>query len=225
MSKTESRGDTVARPPRVKLPLTLDEHHRVVNMNTEEVYDVAAVAARLPWRLEGGAKKKDQVPDMPRHEYIVRGRGDDADWDVLYYVVGKHPDSYRAYFRGYLSPMRYLELGDGYRYWVTGVRGILMLNRCTLDSVEPPRRVDQGAKPRYDWDAIVPYFPEGYWARAGEPPEVAERNRKLAYELLPHRPAGALHSDGRPREAPRETQPRMSRRQNDHAQRQPTLDL
>jgi len=58
--------------------------------------------------------------------------------------------------------MQYWEAGDGYRYWFTKLRGALMLNRCTLDSVEPPRRKDQGAKPikPKDWGA-PPWLPQG----------------------------------------------------------------
>jgi hypothetical protein len=183
---------------RQSLSLQFDDQLRIVNADTGEVYDVAAVAARLPWRMEGGRAPRPQ-PTMPRHEYIVRGRCDDGDWDVLYFAVQKHPGSYRAYFRGYLSPMRYWELGDGYRYWVTAIRGVVMLNRCTLDSVEPPRRVDEGAKPRRDWDALVPYWPEGYWAPFGSPPGTAERNRALAHALRPGAACWALRSDGTPR--------------------------
>ncbi len=64
------------------------------------------------------------------------------------------PDSFLAYFRGYQRPNRYWEAPDGLRYWRTRFE----LNRCTLDSVEPPRRVDQGAKPIRDW--VGPPCPE-----------------------------------------------------------------
>lgn len=134
-------------PPSSLLNLEL-RGEKVVNSDTGEEYDVAAVAARLTWRTQktGNSSWEDYPPYMPPHEYIVFGKCDYADWNVLYFACTKHPASYRAYFRGYQSPMRYLELGDGYRYWPTALRGVTMLNRCALDSVEPPRRVDQGAR-------------------------------------------------------------------------------
>ena len=78
---------------------------------------------------------------------------------MLLTAIRYHPQAYNAYFRGYRSPMRYLELADGRRYWRTVLYGTHMLNRCTLDSMEPPRRVDQGAK-TIPWEG-PPWAPSG----------------------------------------------------------------
>jgi len=73
--------------------------------------------------------------------------------------VHDHRDSYDAYFRGYPFPMHYWEF-EACRYWRTSARGsVHMLNRCTLDSVEPPRRVDDGAEP-IEWHG-PPWAPDG----------------------------------------------------------------
>ncbi len=106
-------------------------------------------ATRLPWvdaRLDSG---------MPAHQYVVVGEQstgpregiDQAAVNVLRQSIQTHPDGYDAYFRGYQRPTHYLELSDGLRYWRTSLYGTEMLNRCHPDSVEPPRRVDQGARP------------------------------------------------------------------------------
>ena len=84
---------------------------------------------------------------MPAHQYVVFDHRDPpVAATVLLAAIRDHLDAYDAYFRGYQRPMRYLELPDGLRYWRTVLNGTHMLNRCTLDSVEPPRRVDQDAK-------------------------------------------------------------------------------
>jgi hypothetical protein len=168
-------------PPSSPLKLELKEE-KVVNSETGGEYDVAAVAARLPWQAQktGSSSWEDWAPYMPPHQFVVLGKCNYADWDVLYFTCMKHPASYRAYFRGYQSPMRYWESGDGYRYWPTALRGVLMLNRCTLDSVEPPRRVDQGArriKPK-DWGA-PPWLPQGN----GWPASYLKKHPDLALEL------------------------------------------
>lgn len=109
---------------------------------------------RLQWRdaLPGGG--------MPAHQYVVINDESQAMADVLSRVIAAHPDSFDAYFRGYQKPMRYLELA-GLRYWRTSLHGTQMLNRCTLDSVEPPRRVADGAGP-LEWDGPP-------WALNGSP--------------------------------------------------------
>jgi hypothetical protein len=112
-------------------------------------YDVLEAIAALPWVSQ-------LCPSMP-HQYAVLFTSPDWAWYVLDAMVGKHnPDSYQAYFRGYPTPNRYWVAPDGQRYWRTGI----MLNRCTLDSVEPPRRVDEGAKRIKDWDG-PPFAPNG----------------------------------------------------------------
>lgn len=168
-------------PP--SLPLKLEfQGEKVVNSETGEEYDIAAVVARLPWQAQQGEKSswEDYPPYMPPHEFVVLGKCDYADWDVLYFACTKHPASYRGYFRGYQSAMRYWEPGDGYRYWPSAQRGVMMLNRCTLDSVEPPRQVDQGARPikPRDWGA-PPWLPKGN----GWPPSYLKKNPDLAREL------------------------------------------
>jgi hypothetical protein len=168
-------------PPSIPLTLKFDGE-TVVNSETGEEYDVSGVIARLPWQAQKGANTtwEDYPPYMPPHEFVVFGKCDYEDWDVLYFVCTKHPASYLGYFRGYQNPMRYLELGDGYRYWPSAQRGVVMLNRCTLNSVEPPRRKDQGARPikPKEWGA-PPWLPQGN----GWPPSYLKKNPKLAREI------------------------------------------
>lgn len=112
-------------------------------------YDVLEAIAGLPW-------VRQLCPQMP-HEYVVQTRSDPLQYAVLEAMVRPgNPDSYRAYFRGYQSAMRYWEAPDGLRYWSTR----FMLNRCASDSVEPPRRVDEGARAIRDWDG-PPWAPTG----------------------------------------------------------------
>lgn len=97
---------------------------------------------QLQWRdaLPGGG--------MPAHQYVVIDDLSQPMADVLSRVIAVHPDSFDAYFRGYQRPRcATLELGDR-RYWRTSLNGTHMLNRCTLDSVEPPRRVVDGGPAR-----------------------------------------------------------------------------
>jgi len=140
------------------------------------------VAARLPWQAfkVGNSSWEDYPPYMPPHEYVVFGKCSYADWDVLDFACTKNPASYQAYFRGYQNAMRYWEPGDGYRYWRSAQRGRMMLNRCTLDSVEPPRRVDQGEKPIKPkvWGA-PPWLPRG----SGWPAGYLKKRPELAHEL------------------------------------------
>jgi hypothetical protein len=166
-------------PPPAVLKLEF-RGEKLVNSDTGEEYDLAAVAARLPWKKQGGEDRVyDPLQHIPSHWYVVMGACDWADWDVLYFACTKHPLSYRGYFRGYLSPMQYLELGDGYRYWPSRL-GVMMLNRCTLDSVEPPRRLDEGARPikPKDWGA-PPWLPQG----SGWSESYLQKRPHLAREL------------------------------------------
>lgn len=103
-----------------------------------EVIDIVEAIAELPW--------VDQTCPLMPHQYAVLAKSPEWAWFALDAMVAKHPDSYRAYFRGYPTPNRYWEAPDGLRYW----RTFTTMNRCTLDSVEP-RRVDQGAKLIKDW--------------------------------------------------------------------------
>lgn len=169
--KHGSPASTEERPGPADLNLEF-RGGQVANTDTGEEYDIAAVAARIPWvTAQTGRGSWDAPPYMPPHQYVVFGRCDPVDWEVLAFAIAKHPDSYRAYFRGYQSPTRYWEPGDRYRYWRTAWHGTQMLNRCMLDSVEPPRRVDQGAQPikPQDWGA-PPWLPQGSgWPQGRQP--------------------------------------------------------
>ncbi len=112
-------------------------------------HDVLAAMDRLPW-------VRQLCPAMP-HEYAHRDKSDPLDFAIVERMLkASNPESYRAYFRGYQSPNRYWEAPDGRRYWLT----MFMINRCWPDSVEPLRRVDQGAKAITDWDG-PPYARNG----------------------------------------------------------------
>jgi hypothetical protein len=112
-------------------------------------HDVLEAIAGLPWI-------RQLCPQMP-HEYVVQRKSDPHRYAVLEAMVRPgNPESYRAYFRGYQSAMRYWEAPDGLRYWSTR----FMLNRCEPDSVEPLRRVDEGARASKDWDG-PPWAPNG----------------------------------------------------------------
>jgi hypothetical protein len=144
---TDKYGPPEKRLQEPKLNLEFRDG-RFINVDSAEVYDIVAVAARIPWVKFRG---ETVPPTMPAHWYVVLGLCAEVDWSVLAFAIANHPQSYLAYFRGYRTPNRYLELGDGYRYWRTKLHGTHMLNRCTPDSCEPPRRVDQGAGPETDW--------------------------------------------------------------------------
>ena len=119
------------------------------------VHDVRLAIAEIPWVTA--------IKYEPNHQYITQGRCPVVPWEVLSTFVRHHPESYLAIFRGYKTPNRYMDL-DGRRYWMTssGGRGggVLMLNRCLFTDSEPPRRLDQGAKPRLDWSG-PPWMPDG----------------------------------------------------------------
>jgi hypothetical protein len=118
--------------------------------------DILDAIAALPW--------VDQLCPFMRHQYAVRRRSPPWAWDALDAMIRDSPDSYLAYFRGYRRPNRYWDGPDGLRYWRTRFE----LNRCTADSVEPPRRVDQGARPILDWDG-PPHAPNGVGLYVQEP--------------------------------------------------------
>ena len=99
-----------------------------------------AIAA-LPW--------VDQLcPFMP-HQYAIVSKSPAWAWHALAAIIRFTPQRYRAYFRGYPSANWYWDAPDGLRYWRSG--GI-ELDRCRPDSVEPLRRVNEGATPTPDWD-------------------------------------------------------------------------
>jgi hypothetical protein len=130
----------------------------VVDDATGTRFDPVGMAERLTWvtSLPGGG--------MPTHQYVVFTYPYALPVQVVLTVIKLR--GYNAYFRGYQHPMRYVELRDGLRYWRTVLNRTHMLNRCTPDSVEPPRRVDQGAKPmKWDGPPWAPYgspWPPGY---------------------------------------------------------------
>ena len=112
-------------------------------------HDVLEAVAALPWVSQ-------LCPLMP-HDYAHKFKSDPQSYGVVERMLkASNPDSYRAYFRGYPTPNRYWEAADGRRYWLT----MFMINRCWPDSVEPLRRVDEGAKPIRDWDG-PPFEPNG----------------------------------------------------------------
>jgi hypothetical protein len=98
----------------------------------------------------------------PPHQYVIFRRCPRIAWDVVATTIAKHPTSYLAFFRGYLKPNRYFEF-EGRRYWRTAnsrAGGVThMLNRGRFEDAEPPRRVDEGAKPMV-WDG-PPWEPYG----------------------------------------------------------------
>ena len=112
-------------------------------------HDVLESINALPWVSQ-------LCPQMP-HAYAHKFKSDPHAYAVVERMLkASNPDSYRAYFRGYQSPNRYWEAPDGRRYWLT----MFMINRCWPNSVEPLRRVDQGAKAITDWDG-PPWAPNG----------------------------------------------------------------
>jgi hypothetical protein len=117
----------------------------------------------VPWRDNQLAPHE---PRMPPHQYcIVAGGLTDeqlAACRLVESAIDNHPESYLAYWRGYQSPQRYLQR-DGMRYWHSRHGRVRAVNRCRLDSTEPPRRVDEGGKqiPPEEWGSRYPYWPQG----------------------------------------------------------------
>ena len=110
--------------------------------------DILDAFAALPW--------VDQLCPLMPHQYAVLPKSPASAWYALDAMIRDSPESYLAYFRGYQRPNRYWDGPDGLRYWRTRFE----LNRCTPDSVEPPRRIDQGAQPIPNWDG-PPHAPNG----------------------------------------------------------------
>jgi hypothetical protein len=114
---------------------------RTVRDQDGREHDVLESIDALPW--------VPQLCPMMPHDYAHQFKSDRLAYAVVERMLkASNPESYRAYFRGYQTPNRYWEAPDGRRYWLTK----FMINRCWPDSVEPLRRVDQGAKPIKDWD-------------------------------------------------------------------------
>jgi hypothetical protein len=121
---------------------------RTVRNEAGITYDVMAAIQELPW-------VRQLCPLMP-HAYAILQKSPAEAWFVVEAMIRLNPDSYRAYFRGYQSANRYWDAPDGLRYW----RGRFEIDRCAPDSVEPPRRVNDGAKAIKDWDG-PPWAPNG----------------------------------------------------------------
>jgi hypothetical protein len=135
------------RPPS-DLPLYVDE--RTLEIDGQPI-DVMGAAETLPW-------VKQLCPFMP-HEYAVISNSPRDAFTAIEAMVRLSPAGYQAYFRGYSRPMRYWDAPDGNRYWMTGWGGGRMVNR-TADDQDPPRRVDEGARPAVHSDG-PPWTPPG----------------------------------------------------------------
>lgn len=164
-SKTMLPLDIKRRWQRSKLKLS-PEGYGVIDLETGELHELSDLAERLHWRH---SVVLPHEPRMPPHEYIVEaGLADDARrfCKMIEFIIDNHPQKYSAYFRGYQYPMRYLDVGTApsdYRYWRTRLNRTWFMNRCRLNSVEPPRRVDCGAKaiPLSEWGAKYRWWPRG----------------------------------------------------------------
>lgn len=137
--------------------------YAAIDTATGKRHEFADLANKLRWRWN------DFIPgelrQMPPHQYVDghKLRPDEVPVAaMLAYVIAHHPESYRAYFRAYKRPTRYLEAGAGWRYWVAWF-GASFPHRQRLDACEPPRRVDEGAKPipLEEWGASKPWWPQG----------------------------------------------------------------
>jgi hypothetical protein len=124
-----------------------------VASETGAIYGFAEAAAAIPWVT---AKLY-----RPAHEYVIYAKCPVVAWEVVSTAIARHPDSYLAFFRGYLRPNRYFE-HDGRRYWRTSTGRVHMLNRSRLEDSEPPRRVDEGAV-AIDWAANPSFEYGGGW--------------------------------------------------------------
>lgn len=122
---------------------------RTVRDQEGQYHDVLESIMSLTW--------VPQLCTLMPHDYAHKLKSDPHAYAVVERMLkASNPDSYRAYFRGYQSPNRYWDAPDGRRYWLT----MMMINRCLPDSVEPLRRVDQGARAIPNWDG-PPWAPIG----------------------------------------------------------------
>lgn len=133
--------------------------YAVIDRKTEERHEFEELVNRLPWKHNNLAPHE---PRMPPHEYVLESWCDPVSFHRVRFIIRNHPESFDAYFRAYQRPMRYLEVGDR-RYSPTAIGEKRFLNRCWIDSVEPPRRVDEGGEPipLEEWGAEKPYWPRG----------------------------------------------------------------
>src|SRR5215213_9239315 len=138
--------------------------YAVFDVSTGDRHEFAELPDKLPWRWNDFPPHE---PRMPPHQYVDGhhlGPEEAPVARMLEFIIAKHPESYTAYFRGYQSATRYLEIGDGWRYWRVWIGGASFPHRQRLDAAEPPRRVDEGAKkiPPERYGAQHPYWPSGY---------------------------------------------------------------
>ena len=151
---------------------------------------IDALSLGAPALPSGAARIRAQAEVRSAGNYAVVERMLKAD----------NPDSCRAYFRGYQTPNRYWQAPDGQRYWLTK----FMISRCWPDSVEPLRRVDEGAKAITDWDgppwaltaSVCTSAVRG--ARGGRPKlpwPMATNPAGLATERSRQSPCDSLHDD------------------------------
>lgn len=133
--------------------------YAVINEATRELFELEDLVVALPWKHNELAPHE---PRMPPHEYVLEDWCDPVVYRRLEFLIRNHGESFDAYFRAYRRPNRYLEVG-AWRYWPTATESERFLNRCRLDAVEPPRRVDEGARPisLEEWGAELPYWPRG----------------------------------------------------------------
>src|SRR5204862_281862 len=121
------------RRPQTQRHLSLGPGFSVADDDTGEVHQLGDVARRIPWRDSVVAPP----PSMPPHRYVIKHRCPLDLWELLAFGIRHQPQSYLAFFRGYKSPLRYLEFG-GRRYWESWINKLAFLNTCALDSCEPP---------------------------------------------------------------------------------------
>ncbi len=143
------------------------DSYAAIDTATGERFEFVEAAERLRWRWNRLAPSE---PRMPRHCYVVLvglTAEETRAARVLEFVIEKHPAAYDAYFRLYQWASRYLEPGDGFRYWRSRIGERPFVNRALPEDSEPVRRVDEGAKPipRDQWHAEVRPLPAGRWLR------------------------------------------------------------
>ena len=139
------------------------DSYAAIDTATGERFEFVEAAERLRWRWNRLAPSE---PRMPRHCYVVLvglTAEETRAARVLEFVIEKHPAAYDAYFRLYQWASRYLEPGDGFRYWRSRIGERPFVNRALPEDSEPVRRVDEGAKPipRDQWHAKYAHYRQG----------------------------------------------------------------
>ena len=153
------------------MSIALAQHgFAAIDTATGKRHEFAELADKLPWRWNDCAPHE---PRMPPHQYVdgrKLGPEEVPVAEMLAFVIRHHPESYRAYFRAAPRSTRYLEVGDDWRYWLAWF-GAPFPHRQRLDAAEPPRRVDEGAKPipLEEWGASEWWWPRdsgyGKWKK------------------------------------------------------------